>query len=541
MHYHGVNLTVILKNGCVLDGYFGFDNEMSAKLSNQPDLFKNINTIEDFSSYFYDAFITETFDDDEEFDFKELMEDLGDIDYYNDFIHKLKKYKPKDISVVIILSDVESYGYRDYTWEKYNIDSYHVTRGQIRANWDYENNKYTPDLNEYIRNTIIQPGDISDVKPKKSKAAPKRTPAKAALTFEEFGTDYEYDIREEDMTWLGTTYPRGIIIWAYKGIQKILEIPAAVEDYPVVHIGSLGENDSVEEVIFDRDKITFSDDAFIDCDKLGTYDENGNKVMFDVLLKYKNIQKKMTLPGIAKKIGHELFKDNSIVEEVIISEGTEEICNCAFENCVSLRRVQFPRSLKRIGASAFSRCSLLTEVVFPPELEEIISKAYKNNMTWCETYMAETDGYCPHYIFSLPSPLFVKGNVLVKYIPQYGVKELVIPDSISEIGEAAFSNTELERIVLPNTIKTTGKNAFRETALKEIIIPNSVKKIGFSAFEGCLKLKRISFPSTVVKLEKNTFKGCAELETAILPGIRKIGDRAFMSCKVLENVSLQTA
>ena len=78
-------------------------------------------------------------------------------------------------------------------------------------------------------------------------------------------------------------------------------------------------------------------------------------------------------------------------------------------------------------------------------------------------------------IFSLPSPLFVKGNVLVKYIPQYGVKELVIPDSISEIGEAAFRNTELERIVLPNTIKTIGKNAFRETALKEIIIPNLVR------------------------------------------------------------------
>ena len=170
------------------------------------------------------------------------------------------------------------------------------------------------------------------------------------------------------------------------------------------------------------------------------------------------------------------------------------------------------------------------------QLEEIISKAYKNNMTWCETYMAETDGYCSPRIVSLPSPLFVKGNVLVKYIPQYGVKELVIPDSISEIGEAAFRNTELERIVLPNTIKTIGKNAFRETALKEIIIPNSVKKIGFSAFEGCRNLQQISFPSTVVELEKNTFKGCAELETAILPGIRKIGDRAFMSCKVLENV-----
>lgn len=170
------------------------------------------------------------------------------------------------------------------------------------------------------------------------------------------------------------------------------------------------------------------------------------------------------------------------------------------------------------------------------QLEEIISKAYKNNMTWCETYMDETDGYCPHCIFSLPSPLFVKGNVLVKYIPQYGVKELVIPDSISEIGEAAFRNTELERIVLPNTIKTIGKNAFRETALKEIIIPNSVKKIGFSAFEGCRNLQQISFPSTVVELEKNTFKGCAELETAILPGIRKIGDRAFMNCAALKNV-----
>lgn len=64
------------------------------------------------------------------------------------------------------------------------------------------------------------------------------------------------------------------------------------------------------------------------------------------------------------------------------------------------------------------------------------------------------------------------------------VKKIIIPSSVTEIGEYAFLDfTELEEIIIPSSVTKIGNAAFWCcSALKEIIIPSSVTEIAYEAF-----------------------------------------------------------
>lgn len=67
----------------------------------------------------------------------------------------------------------------------------------------------------------------------------------------------------------------------------------------------------------------------------------------------------------------------------------------------------------------------------------------------------------------------IENCVLEKYTEEQGVTEVVIPDSVTSIGESAFRNC---------------------ASLESVVIPNSVVSIGDSAFFGCESLKSVSVP-----------------------------------------------
>jgi len=70
---------------------------------------------------------------------------------------------------------------------------------------------------------------------------------------------------------------------------------------------------------------------------------------------------------------------------------------------------------------------------------------------------------------------------------------IIIPQSVTKIGEGAFSNLEgLKTIVIPGTVKEIGMNAFKNNkTLEKVIIQEGVEKIGDFAFQHCTALKTI--------------------------------------------------
>jgi ketosteroid isomerase-like protein len=92
---------------------------------------------------------------------------------------------------------------------------------------------------------------------------------------------------------------------------------------------------------------------------------------------------------------------------------------------------------------------------------------------------------------------------------------VTIPNTVTSIGDGAFSCYNLTSVTIPNTVTSIGSRAFESCAnLTGITIPNSVTSIGSQAFNGCTSLTDITIPTSVTNIGTGAFSGCTKL-TAI--------------------------
>ena len=91
---------------------------------------------------------------------------------------------------------------------------------------------------------------------------------------------------------------------------------------------------------------------------------------------------------------------------------------------------------------------------------------------------------------------------------------------------------------IPNTVTDIGPQAFlRCTSLYEIEIPSSVTTIWSSAFRDCTILSHIEIPNSVTSIGEEAFEGCESLTNFIIPNsVSSIEREAFKDCKSLTNI-----
>ncbi|KAK8895355.1 hypothetical protein M9Y10_023817 [Tritrichomonas musculus] len=129
----------------------------------------------------------------------------------------------------------------------------------------------------------------------------------------------------------------------------------------------------------------------------------------------------------------------------------------------------------------------------------------------------------------------------------YGCSSLTqisIPSSVTKIGNVAFGGcSSLTQILIPSSVTEIERYAFGGcSSLTQISIPSSVTKIGYNAFEGCSSLTQISIPSSVTEIGNFSFKGCSSLTQISIPSsVTKIGSNAFEGCSSLTQISIPSS
>lgn len=145
-------------------------------------------------------------------------------------------------------------------------------------------------------------------------------------------------------------------------------------------------------------------------------------------------------------------------------------------------------------------------------------------------YVPVTDGFV------------IEDGVLISY---GGSEEIVvIPEEVTEIRKKAFKHAgprkNMKEVVLHNGITTIGEKAFKNCdALVSVTIPDGVKTMGTYVFENCDSLKSAVIPGSLEVVADYAFYNCLALESVTFEeGVTGIGMDAFYNCDKLVSVVL---
>lgn len=147
----------------------------------------------------------------------------------------------------------------------------------------------------------------------------------------------------------------------------------------------------------------------------------------------------------------------------------------------------------------------------------------------------------PLHSISIPDSVECIAPYAFAFTARTQIKRLVIPDSVKEIGDAAFDGCEsLEEITLPASLTEISYGMFRSChSLKKIVIPDGVKAIGDCAFYFCRELREVVIPDGMEKIGSYAFADCTSLTTIRIPeSVREIGEYAFADCSALMDVKI---
>ena len=92
------------------------------------------------------------------------------------------------------------------------------------------------------------------------------------------------------------------------------------------------------------------------------------------------------------------------------------------------------------------------------------------------------------------------------------LKEIILPDSVEEIRDGAFEQSEITSIKLPASLKTIGNEAFAYSDLTDITFNGILESVGSFAFR-YTDLRDVTLPDSLNFISNDAFANCDELES----------------------------
>ena len=230
------------------------------------------------------------------------------------------------------------------------------------------------------------------------------------------------------------------------------------------------------------------------------------------------------IPSSVVFINNSSFAGCSRLSKINIPAGVETIGDRAFANCYALSEINLPSSLTKIGEFSFSGCGFVSFTlpkqftVVPASMlyscEKLTTVIFEGDITTIEEQAfagcnALTSFTIPNTVTTIGDKAFSNCNNLEAitlpsneiftelskslFVGCDKLTDIKIPASVTKIGDKAFSSCEsLKSITIPNSVTTIGENAFSFSGLTSIEIPDSVTSIGASAFYACSALTGIT-------------------------------------------------
>ena len=296
-------------------------------------------------------------------------------------------------------------------------------------------------------------------------------------------------------------------------------------------------------------------------------------------------------------IGYGAFSGKNNLLSIEIPDSVVKIANNAFANSENLESVIVRGLTMELGASVFANCADFT--VTAPENTDFALEAEQRGFTVIKTegiaipetaedqfrYETLPDGtICiTGYMTAAGSVISVPDTIEGKKVTQIGscafihqksLKHVILPESVTAIGEDAFNGSALKYLILPDAVTSIGSRAFSNTYLMGLEIPANVTEIGSGILAGAFSVEEVrvaegntaytakdgvlfsadlsvlvqmpnrfqattySVPETVTVIAVDAFRHSTLQEVALPEGLRYIGNSAFNNMLSLKTIAI---
>ena len=235
--------------------------------------------------------------------------------------------------------------------------------------------------------------------------------------------------------------------------------------------------------------------------------------------------------------------DVAIPEEVTYMNRTRKVTsigNYAFCECFGLTSVTIGNSVTSIGDYAFYYCSGLTSVTIPNSVTSIGNYAFRDCYGLKKVIVKDIAAWCGiKFDGSYSNPLYYAKHIYSDEDTE--ITNLIIPNSVTSIGNSAFANCSgLTSVTIGNSVTSIGSSAFSYcSGLTSVTIGSGVTSIGNYAFRECSGLTSVTIPNSVTSIGSSTFYNCSGLTSVTIPNsVTSIGSSAFYGCSGLTSITI---
>ena len=177
----------------------------------------------------------------------------------------------------------------------------------------------------------------------------------------------------------------------------------------------------------------------------------------------------IVIPNSVTSIGGGAFYNCSGLTSITIPNSVTSIGYSTFSGCTGLTSVSIGNSVTSIGTSAFYGCSSLTSINIPNSVTTIGRDAFRGCFGLTKAEFASIENLCKiRFDVEDSNPLCYAHHL---YINGEEIKDLVIPNSVTNIGDYTFYNCSgLTSINIPNSVTSIGSSAFKYCKLHDVFV-----------------------------------------------------------------------
>ena len=237
-----------------------------------------------------------------------------------------------------------------------------------------------------------------------------------------------------------------------------------------------------------------------------------------------------------------LFSGNKQIRTIELTDNVHMINDYAFSD-TDLTELVLPETIRSLGTGILDGNTLVVTLRIPASIQDTYSPlkgsgvetlVFENGLSFIPNAAAQ--GACNLRSVSIPESVTEIGERA--FSGCICLERIDLPDGVTEIGGDAFSGTGLTAMTLPGHVRVLGGGMLHEnTGVKELSIPKTVQTA-----KGALSgsgVERLVFENGLTRIPDRIADFAERLEVVVIPeSVTEIGERAFSGCGRLQQITI---